>query len=583
VTVDTSARKNSLDRGRVGGGARSPFDPPSPAWLRPILPLRAVPWAILAGALLFTGVTSFAVARTGEQRDRARFENAVARTQDLIERRVALYEVSLRGVAGLYNATETVTAQDFHAYVEALDVHRQFPGIQGIGWTERLAAEPDGAGGLYEVHAIRYLEPLDERNRAALGFDMYSEEVRREAMARARDQGVPAMSGKVRLVQEIYGPEQAGLLLYLPVYRGGPPATTAERRDRLEGFVYSPFRADDLFRGIFGSEVAPGASFRVYSGDSAADEALLHASPSEAGHTPAYRATRRMRPAGAEWTVVFESTPAFEETYSRSAPLFVLLVGLAVSVWLFSLARGQMRARERAEVANRAKSAFLATMSHELRTPLNAIAGYVDLLDVEVAGGLTPQQKDFLGRIKHAQRHLLGLIDNVLNFAKMEAGHTDLRTGYVDVEAAVAEVESMMAADFAVRGLDYSRAGGAPAVARADPEKLRQILLNLLGNAAKFTHPGGRLDLHWNGDRTMIRIHVSDTGVGIPADQLDAIFEPFVQADGELTRTTHGTGLGLAISRQLARAMGGDVTVTSEPKRGSTFTLALPRATRRDG
>jgi signal transduction histidine kinase len=581
-TVETNNSGTTPARDRSGGERRSAGRTSS--WLRPILPLPAVPWAILVGALLFTAATSFIVAVTGEQRDRARFENVVVRTQDLIDRRVQLYVVTLRGTAGLYSAMDTVTVDDFREYVDRLYLQRHFPGIQGIGWTQRLAAEPDGAGGLAEVHAIRYLEPLDARNRAALGFDMYSEATRRTAMARARDEATPALSGRVRLVQEIHGPEQAGFLLYVPVYESGrAPGTLDERRDQLKGFIYAPFRADDLFRGIFGSEVRPGVTFQVYAGRAPHDEQLLHATAGDPDHRPAFRTTRVMEQAGTPWTVMFQSTPAFEETFTRGAPLIVLLIGLATSLWLFSLARGQTRARERAEAANRAKSAFLAIMSHELRTPLNAIAGYVDLLDVEVAGELTPRQKEFLARINHAQRHLLGLIDNILNFAKLEAGRVDIRMESVDVEDAVADAESIMQAEFAANGVAYARPGGAASVARADREKLRQILLNLMGNAAKFTRPGGEVIVHWNGEGPTVRIHLTDTGVGIPPDQLETIFEPFVQGDDELTRTSHGTGLGLAISRQLARAMGGDITVSSLPQRGSTFTLALPRDTRRGG
>jgi signal transduction histidine kinase len=552
-------------------------------WRRRVLPLRSVPWAVLAGALLFTIVTSSYVRLAGEQRDLARFENAVVRTQDLIDRRVDLYLVSLRGAAALFSAMDTVTMDDFREYVDRLGVQRYFPGIQGMGWTERLSAGPDGQGGLEEVHAIRYLEPLDERNRAALGYDMYSEATRRAAMARARDEGVPALSGRVRLVQEIYGPEQAGFLLYHPVYAGGSvPTGRDDRRATLKGFVYSPFRADDLFRGIFGADAQPGVSFQIYSGTEVDEDHLLHAS-GYPQHRPAFQATRVVEQAGMPWTVTYQSTSAFERTFNGRAPLIVLLVGLATSAWLFSLARGQAEAREKAEAANRAKAAFLATMSHELRTPLNAIAGYVDLMDVEVAGKLTARQRDYLERIKNAQSHLLGLIDNILNFAKLEAGRIHLRMEPVPIATAVAEAESIMGPDFAARRLEYTRLGGDGAVARADPDKLRQILLNLLGNAIKFTDPGGRVTVRWEAEPSLVRVYVSDTGVGVPIEQLESIFHPFVQGDAELTRTSHGAGLGLAISRQLARAMGGDVTAWSEAGQGSTFTLSLPRVQRQVG
>ncbi len=546
---------------------------------KPLFPSAAVPWAVLAGALVFTTATALFLAQTARERAEERFRRAVLSTEDLIDRRLHLYVVTLRGVAGLFSVLDTVTVEDFHRYVDRLRIQEHYPGIQGIGWTERLSARPLGRGEFHEVHAIRYLEPMDARNRAAIGYDMYSEPTRRLAMARARDGGGPAFSGRVRLVQEIVGQEQAGFLLYLPVYRDGQAlATEAERRDQLMGFVYSPFRADDLFAGIFGSETQPRVRFLVYDGTEPDPDHLLYASPGDPLHRPMFRSTRAMVQSGAPWTVVFESTRTFDIASPPTVPVLILLLGLAASLWLFFLARGQARARTAAEYANQSKSTFLATMSHELRTPLNAIAGYADLLNLEVAGPLTPKQRQYLERIGQAQKHLLGLIDDVLHFAKVEAGRIVVEVQPTDIERAVASADAMMATHFSGRRIEYARQGGPALKVQADPEKLRQILINLLSNALKFTDPGGTVLTRWGHNGTTAFIDVADTGVGIPADKLSAIFEPFVQADADLTRTRHGTGLGLAISRQLARAMGGDIVVRSEPGVGSTFSVTLQRA-----
>jgi PAS domain S-box-containing protein len=243
------------------------------------------------------------------------------------------------------------------------------------------------------------------------------------------------------------------------------------------------------------------------------------------------------------------------------------------------LYQAERAARDEAEQANRAKSQFLASMSHELRTPLNAIGGYVELIQMGLRGAVTDQQRTDLERIQRAQQHLLGLINDVLNFARLEAGKIALNLGDVPVSEVLDEVEALIEPQAADRGILYGRGPAEDGVRmRADREKLEQVLLNLLSNAIKFTGPGGSVSLEFERVDGTVCIHVRDTGCGIPAEKLDAVFEPFVQVDPDLTRTRQGTGLGLAISRELARAMGGDLTVRSALDEGSTFTVHLPAA-----
>jgi len=235
-------------------------------------------------------------------------------------------------------------------------------------------------------------------------------------------------------------------------------------------------------------------------------------------------------------------------------------------------------ARADADVANQMKTKFLATMSHEFRTPLNAIAGYAELLDLGIHGPLTSEQRTDLSRIQHNVRHLLGLVGNVLSLLKLEAGRADYRITDIGLEAVLEFLEEATAPQIASRNIRFEQQCEAALTVYADAEKLRQILLNLLSNAIKFTDVGGGITVSCSADDDRVRIEVRDTGRGIPADQLERVFDPFVRVDQTLNRPTEGTGLGLAISRELARAMNGELTATSRLGEGSTFTLVLPRA-----
>jgi signal transduction histidine kinase len=234
-------------------------------------------------------------------------------------------------------------------------------------------------------------------------------------------------------------------------------------------------------------------------------------------------------------------------------------------------------ARARADEANRAKTEFLAVMSHELRTPLNAIAGYAELLDIGIHGPLTSAQHEAIERIQHSQRQLLGVIDDVLNFARIEAGRIELDVRPVSLHEALVALEPLVAPLLEKKALRYRYDPSSPDVRlRGDVEKIRQIVLNLLSNAIKFTDAGGAIVVSCVVEREFANVRVADTGRGVPADKLERIFEPFVQLSAGRTRTHSGTGLGLSISRDLARAMGGNLTAKSVVDRGSVFTLRLP-------
>ncbi|HKO14790.1 MAG TPA: ATP-binding protein [Gemmatimonadaceae bacterium] len=236
------------------------------------------------------------------------------------------------------------------------------------------------------------------------------------------------------------------------------------------------------------------------------------------------------------------------------------------------------QARQEADEANRTKSDFLAAMSHELRTPLNAIMGYAQLLELGVHGAIDDTQREDVHRIDRSAQHLLALINDILNFAKLERGHVRYQLREMPMHDVLARLGDLVIPQARAKHLQYEvtdDSGGATVCGDAD--KIVQILVNVLSNAVRFTAEGGRIDVHCAATSTAVLTSVRDTGVGIPPDKLEAVFEPFVQVDRTYTSQRQGAGLGLAISRELARGMGGELTAFSTVGRGSEFVLELPR------
>ncbi|HEV2704825.1 MAG TPA: CHASE domain-containing protein [Pyrinomonadaceae bacterium] len=332
------------------------------------------PYLVLAASLALTALAAYYVASSIRTADRLRFENAARRTQDAIEDRLDTYVALLSAGGGLFAARPDAGRAEFHAFAQQLDLRRRYPGAQGFGFAARVPAteadrvtarlrEREGErafrirpeGQREEYFPILYLEPADERNAAAIGFDMFSEPVRREAMERARDTAAPAATGRVTLVQEIGPEKQAGFLIYVPVYEGDTaPASVEERRARLRGFVYSPFRADDLLQGIFGAERNPLVAFDVFDGADTRPENLLHRSD-HAGNNrdaaPRFDLTTRLDAPGRQWTLHFVSRPGADLGPGRWFVSYVLIGGLLFSLVLFAVVRSQARARRAAERA----------------------------------------------------------------------------------------------------------------------------------------------------------------------------------------------------------------------------------------
>jgi PAS domain S-box-containing protein len=318
--------------------------------------------------LLLTTLATIHTSDTAHTKAQLRFENAVQKTEDDIESRINTYIALLQAGSGLFAASDRISQSEFEAFVARLRLPQNYPGVQGIGFAKRFSAADlpalsDQVQALgvenfqlrptvprSEAFPIIYLSPSDRRNQVAIGFDMFSEPVRREAMEQARDQGTPAASGQVTLVQEIDPDKQAGFLIYLPVYRsGGIPPTVAERRTDLEGFIYSPFRADDLLQDLQERDAAALIDFYVYDGEQITPQALLHDPQQPSSKTSKFSTTRQLSIAGRTWTVLFVSRPELFQGSSQNSVVIVAIAGTVISLLLFALTRSQALSNQKAQ------------------------------------------------------------------------------------------------------------------------------------------------------------------------------------------------------------------------------------------
>jgi signal transduction histidine kinase len=591
-------------------------------WLAPLL--------VFGLALLVTAMLLVSVTRSVQERDRAAFEGEVARTTDSVRERIDTTITLLRGAAGLFAGSQEVTRGEFHAYVEQLRLRERYPGILGMGFSERIEpaalARTEGVlraqglpgfhvwpdGPREEYHAILFLEPLDARNQAAIGYDMATDPVRREAMGRARDSGAAAASGRVVLKQEIDERKQAGFLIYLPVYQGSAvPATVEGRRRALRGFVYAPLRVGDLLVGVRGSGFQQ-VDYTLYDGEVPEPGALLWSTRDAAGPQPAFGLARKLEVGGRTWLLQFSSRPAFEALSQRRLLPWLGGMSLAASLLLAWITLVQARARRAAETAaaerrrneqalqvseerareraerlqqlyaelregGRRKDEFLAVLAHELRNPLAPLRNSLEVLR-RVPGG--PQAERARAVAQRQVSLMVRLIDDLLDVSRISRGKIALQCQPTPLAAVIAAAVETSRPLIESRSHHLTVAEVDPALELdIDPARVAQIFTNLLNNAANYTPPGGDIAVDVAADAREVRVAIRDNGIGIAPDKLRQVFEMFVQAERSLAGG--GLGIGLSLAARLAELHGGHIEAHSEgPGQGAEFVVVLPRGAR---
>lgn len=564
------------------------------------------PYVVLVLSLILTAAAAHYVERTISHDDRMRLEEEVNEISSRVGHRLQLYVDALTATASLFATRPTLTATDFRRFTEAFAIRSRYPGIQGLGFTETVRIDERDAflrkmreqqhsffeiwpSGNREVfQPVTYLEPLDARNQAALGYDMWANESRRRAMSEAARSGLPHATGPVVLAQEIEGQVQPGFLIYVPIFT--PTGDPNDSRERLLGFAYGAFRTHDLIDAVVGLEGSPAVHYRVLDGDATGD-VLYDSQPGEnATNGPEPEMLRTLHLAGRTWTLSF--TPS-EEFFSGSRDVLVsavLLGGVFISLVFFGVVFSETRARSDAEVAlcelekseealrlsNQAKDEFLAMLGHELRNPLAATQTALEVLRDSLP---VSREANFALEIAERQvRHQTRLVDDLLDAARVSRGRVVLRKSHLDLRDPVARaVETLRpTAENSGRSLRLV-CDDDPIPVHGDSTRLEQIVSNLVTNAIKYTESGGHVDIEVKKEGSFASIVVRDDGIGIEPEALKRVFELFAQEAPGIDRSKGGLGIGLTLAARLLELHDGSLEAKSEGRhRGSEFRATIP-------
>ncbi len=585
-----------------------------------------VAYGVLAISLTMTLLAWYYVRENTQRNHTQQLQQAMHQLQDTIHQQSDRYIDTLLATRGFFDANTTVSRQQWKTFAHSIDFRNHYPGTKGIGFAPRvefdevelhMAQIRQDVADDYHIHPqgrrevyfpIVYIEPFDDTNRRAFGYDMSTDPQRRQAMTRAGDTGQPAVTGTVNLDQEL-PVILPGIVVYVPVYKAGMPLQTwQERRTALRGFVFSRYQTTDMIRGILqeGRADIQSLDFQIYDGSVPKPENLLYDSnPTTRGASlPAPVLTTAVNFSGRDWSI-WAAPKIVDPSPATSLATLVLLGGILVSWLLFGLSYVQIRARhqseqnaqelrrtkEQAEAANRSKDQFLAVLSHELRNPLAPMLSMVNALQNQPLD--IQETREALSVISRNVELEARLIDDLLDITRISKGKMPLDLEPVDghtvmrhaIEIAQSEInakELRLIIDLTAQEHFVS----------ADPVRLQQVFWNLLKNAVKFTPENGTITVRTRnkacekpaaepigsvGHHTSLVLSITDTGIGIEPQTLPRIFDAFEQLDRTITRRFGGLGLGMAISKALIDAHHGTIAVTSEGKNhGATVTITMP-------
>lgn len=532
----------------------------------------------------------------------AALDEYIQSTEDAIQDRFNIYEEMLRAGVGLFAASDEVAKEDWKNFVSTTAINERYTGAQGIGYAQAINYSdleyflnfarskikndfrlfPTEQRDFYT--SIIYIEPSNGQNDSVVGYDMFSEPVRRAAMAHARDTGDVTISDSVELIQESAVDKQAGFLMYAPQYaRNSPTETVDQRRASLRGYVYTAFRSRTYISNALQAQPEGLVGYAIYSDVNGAE---LYKSSNfnqiaTHGHDKKIIVTSMN---GAKWRFeyIYDSTdilPSAVATSPRSIAFFGTLVALTIAVTTLLLLRSkadeQLLLQERN--INEAKDNLLSIASHQLRTPATGVKQYLGLVIQGFAGDISPRQSELLHKAYQSNERQLKTINDVLYLARISSGRMIISKAKIDIGAVIISTIDELSEQIETNEHTIKTILPKKKVSLfVDEHMFRIALENLLTNAIKYTKHGGNIEIKLKKSAKTVSISVKDNGVGINLVDQQLLFKEFTRINNELSHVVSGTGIGLYLAKHLTTLHDGEIKVVSEVGIGSTFTIILP-------
>ncbi len=571
-------------------------------------------WKALAVLLLGLVLTIVAVHQTQKNAKDIANQDFESNGNDIklkLDARLKAHALLLGSGAAFFAASDTVTQEEWRKFIKGEKINRNLPGIQGVGYSLIIPKNqlklhiqsfrkngfpnynviPVGNREIYT--SIIYLEPFSGRNLRAFGYDMYSEPIRRKAMEISRDSDYAMLSDKVILVQETNEDVQSGALMYVPVYRNGMQTNTVEERNAaIKGWVYSPYRLDDLMNGILGNWDLPNENrihLEIYDNDNISDEALLYDSNSKNKETNKDKPNLYLK-----LPIVFNSkkltlqfTGNNENISIFHGKTFIVLIScVTISLLLLALSlalnNANLRTRQihrlnkQLEKLNTDKDRFISILGHDLKSPFNNLLGLSEALTEDIRKLDIEDIEDYAKNINKVAHNANNLLEDILLWARTQQGKFPFKPQNLSFSDICKDILEILNPNAKAKNIaiNYNAADGINIF--ADIDMLKTVLRNLVSNAIKFTNNGGTISITAKQIDSNITISVSDNGIGIAPDNLVKLFEMSEVITTKGTAKETGTGLGLLLCKEFVEKHGGKIWVESEVGKGSNFKFTMP-------